>query len=728
MKPNATFSAKALLLLLSLWANLPALYASDEPCTAAILNFPAAVCNASSTLSLPNLNTATVSTIPATPTGCPAGVAGAFKDRWFKFTVPAGRYSLGLTMEWLACSGFLCSSNPGFAWYSSPTNNCNDLVLQDCDGDDGAFASTILDYSFFNLIPGNTYWMRVWETDNQGGTVNITARYTVNNDFCSGALPLESTGTNCTATNINEPDTWIPTSNAACPSWFSNENGVWYTFNVAANTPQPISINLSNVVCSNSTGGPNNLQIGLWTNNNTCNLSTETFIRCADSNNGVANIGPVNLAVGNYYLYLDGNAGSVCSWNVSSPQLLTSLQSSSTNCYASASLIANTPSGTPPFTYQFSGGSLSGVVNNGSNNTLALTNPANGNYNVTITDSSTPPNSFVANTTITIPNYTLNTTALPTQLTCAETSLVVSLSSNIPNPAYLWNTGETTPTKAFTTPSTYTVTVYDSVSGCTVSKTGTIQQNITPPIALITGNNICGSNATVLVASGGNSYIWSNGATTPSTAILTAGTYTVTATGLNGCTKSTTKTIGVLALPIAKITQPSTPCWGSSTTLSAGGGSGYQWNTGATTNTLTLPPLTPVITYTVTVTGTNGCTKTATRKPAYLSGPSCGTTSGGSGVQRNSSPPKDPAVHLFPNPAEQSFNLLFDKSAQTLIVRITDIAGRSIKTFEHTDITEGQTLDFDISTWRTGVYLVHIEQYSSQNDTFSTQVIKLMKF
>ncbi|HKO76583.1 MAG TPA: gliding motility-associated C-terminal domain-containing protein [Flavobacterium sp.] len=78
------------------------------------------------------------------------------------------------------------------------------------------------------------------------------------------------------------------------------------------------------------------------------------------------------------------------------------------------------------------------------------------------------------------------------------------------------------------------------------------------PVAAISNTNglalSCTVPTTTLTASGGASYLWSTGATTASINVSTAGTFTVTATGANGCTdtESATTTLDN-TLPVAAI-------------------------------------------------------------------------------------------------------------------------------------------------------------------------------
>ena len=97
-----------------------------------------------------------------------------------------------------------------------------------------------------------------------------------------------------------------------------------------------------------------------------------------------------------------------------------------------------------------------------------------------------------------------------------------------------------------------------------------------------------------------------------------SGTYTVTATGTNGCTTLQTQNIVVNSLPTISIsaTPNDTVCVGASITLTANGGSSYSWTGGITNGTAFTP--TTSGTYTVTATSTNGCTKTQTQSIALL--------------------------------------------------------------------------------------------------------------
>jgi gliding motility-associated-like protein len=117
--------------------------------------------------------------------------------------------------------------------------------------------------------------------------------------------------------------------------------------------------------------------------------------------------------------------------------------------------------------------------------------------------------------------------------------------------SYTWDGGSTPNSAAnsFTTPGTYTVTV-SSTNGCTGTNSITITQDVALPNVVITnttGSTVlnCVTLSVNVTASGGASYHW-NGGLTPATdanSFTLPGTYSVTATGSNGCTATNEITI-----------------------------------------------------------------------------------------------------------------------------------------------------------------------------------------
>lgn len=109
--------------------------------------------------------------------------------------------------------------------------------------------------------------------------------------------------------------------------------------------------------------------------------------------------------------------------------------------------------------------------------------------------------------------------------------------------------------------------------------------------ATAAGNvNICPGDSTLFSAPAGfASYLWSNGATTQTTWMKAAGTYTVRVANAAGClsTASLSRTVGLLPAPgaptVSVTASKITFCQGDSTQLNGPTAVAYRWSNGATT-------------------------------------------------------------------------------------------------------------------------------------------------
>jgi hypothetical protein len=106
--------------------------------------------------------------------------------------------------------------------------------------------------------------------------------------------------------------------------------------------------------------------------------------------------------------------------------------------------------------------------------------------------------------------------------------------------SYLWSTGSTSQSINVSQAGSYIVTVFNGACSATSLPTNIIVN--TPPQATIStsgSTTICQGSSVILTASSGSSYLWSNGLTTQSITVTTAGSYYVTIIN-NGCLSTST--------------------------------------------------------------------------------------------------------------------------------------------------------------------------------------------
>ncbi len=186
---------------------------------------------------------------------------------------------------------------------------------------------------------------------------------------------------------------------------------------------------------------------------------------------------------------------------------------------------------------------------------------------------------------------------------------------------YNWSNGGSGPTINNLAAGTYTVTVTDN-SAATATASVTITQ---PPLLVLSPPTITnvscngGNNGSIQAhATGGVPpyfFSWSNGSNGATISNLTAGSYSVTVTDDNGCTKTATYQVtqpALIVINLVSLTHES--CSGANDgaiTISVSGGVNpifVEWSNGFIGTTIT--GLSPD-TYSVTVTDNNDCTKTA---------------------------------------------------------------------------------------------------------------------
>lgn len=180
----------------------------------------------------------------------------------------------------------------------------------------------------------------------------------------------------------------------------------------------------------------------------------------------------------------------------------------------------------------------------------------------------------------------------------------------------------TTPTSSvvFNTPGTYTIQqVVTNTIGCT--STSSIVVNIpSGPTLTVNSPSICPNSNANLNVSGANTYTWTGpnlnniSISNPIANPLITTTYTVSGSDLAGCISTNTTVVTVLPTPTITVNS-TTMCIGSTTILTANGGSTYTWSpgTGLSSTNISNPNASPLVNtnYTVSSTAINGCVSSA---------------------------------------------------------------------------------------------------------------------
>jgi hypothetical protein len=244
--------------------------------------------------------------------------------------------------------------------------------------------------------------------------------------------------------------------------------------------------------------------------------------------------------------------------------------------------------------------------------TQSITVSSSGNYSVKATNANGCQSASSVATNVTV-NPTPATPVISTSgpITFCQGGSVALTASTAS--AYLWSNGATTQSIAVNNSGSFTVRVTNA-SGCqSVASAATtvtvLPAPATPAIAASGPVSFCQGGNVVLTSSAGNSYAWSNGATTPSITVNNSGSYTVQVTNASGCQSvaSAATTVTVLPAPATPVIAASGPvsfCQGGNVVLTSSAGNSYTWSNGATTPSITVSNSGS---HTVRVTNANGC-------------------------------------------------------------------------------------------------------------------------
>lgn len=292
------------------------------------------------------------------------------------------------------------------------------------------------------------------------------------------------------------------------------------------------------------------------------------------------------------------------------------------------SITVTAQTGTGNYTYAWSNG----------NSTSTISSIGVGTYFVTITDLGYA--NCSVDTSFSLSNSSAPTISAPTVVneTCAGTSdgsVTVNAAGGTGNYTYSWNNGQSTVTAVNLTAGTYTYTVTDG-AGCQASGSATVTAGIccTLQASAVASTTTCGLNngsiTTTITTQGVVPYSYSlNGGSSQASGSfgnLSAGSYTIIVTDLNGCADTIQTTVAGSANNLnITLNATNSSCFGinnasiQSTVTGSTGNLTYTWSDGS--NGTAINNLTPG-TYSVIVTDAQGCTasgSSSVSEPAALS-------------------------------------------------------------------------------------------------------------
>ena len=334
--------------------------------------------------------------------------------------------------------------------------------------------------------------------------------------------------------------------------------------------------------------------------------------------------GSVTLSATGATSYLWSNGATTSSITVNASGSYSVVGTNGNGCNAGSNIIAVNVISLPtiavtangPTTF-CAGGSVTLTATGGSSylwsngaTTSSITVSASGSYSVVGTCAFGCNNASNAITVTVNPLPTVAVTANGPNTFCAGGSVTLTATGAT---SYLWSNGATTASITVNASGSYSVTG-TNVNGCTSGSNVVAVTTVPLPSIAITANGpttFCAGGSVTLTATGGVSYLWSNGATTASITVSASGNYSVVGTCGFGCT-NTSNTINVVVnpLPVVTITAggPTTFCAGGSVTLTAAGCASYLWSNGATTASITVNASGS---YSVVGTNANGCHATS---------------------------------------------------------------------------------------------------------------------
>ncbi|CAN5170947.1 hypothetical protein BH09BAC5_BH09BAC5_06630 [soil metagenome] len=522
------------------------------------------------------------------------------------------------------------STGAGFKVFLVKSNLTGGFSNPACPVTNGTFVRTAETYTFIsamNITPSG---------------FNIVSNFTepsytnANVDICISSNPVTATASvtnvncfgSCNGSAIATPSggtspysySWSPsggnaaTASSLCAGSYTctitDASSATTTVSVLITEPPVISAipSQSNVTCNASCNGSANVIASGGNGSYTYSWSPSGGTSATAS----------SLCAGSYTCTISSPIGCdiTQSFIITEPPVISAIPSQSNvtcnaSCNGSATVIASGGNGSYTYSWSPSGGT-----------SATASGLCAGTYTCTI---SSPIGCDITQSfTITEPPVI---SAIPSQsnITCnaaCNGSATVIASGGNGTYTYSWSpSGGTSATASGLCPGTYSCTI-SSPSGCDITQSFTITEPpplVTNPIftPATCGNNNGAANPQVSGGTGPYTYNWSNAQTSPTLSNLAAGIYTLTITDANGCSTTASFNITNTGAPLVSVSSFSdVTCFGASSgsasVVATSGSAPYTYSWSPTGGTNSSASNLSAGTYTVTVTGSDGCITTQT--------------------------------------------------------------------------------------------------------------------
>jgi len=333
-----------------------------------------------------------------------------------------------------------------------------------------------------------------------------------------------------------------------------------------------------------------------------------------------------------------------------------------------------------------------GTINvTGNSEIIAWTTMPNGNMDTVNTNDTT---SLAIDSVITT-EFDLG----PDKVACDGNFIILentSPSNQVYN-SYNWSTGASTPTIITNQPGTYSLTVTYGPPQCVSADQIVVTTADNPVITLGEDTILCANEYVLDAGEDGATFAWSDGTSTQTNTVTNSGNYSVTVTNSEGCISEEDINLTLLETPVVDLGANFKLCISFNQTqlLSAGNSfDSYLWSTGATTPNIVVGAGVTTVgnqTYSVTVTGDNGCEGEDAVVVEY-------SQCVGIDEDINNS-----NVSLFPNPANDLVTFTAENTEMSE-VQIFDLTGKMI----YTNYPVSNRLEVNTSAFASGTYIVKV--------------------